>query len=147
MTAADFQTLVGRRVRMDLGAEGVYVGELLELPVNDWRGRVRITGVLAPAQHLAQGQLARRGHRPGEFIDAKQTTLAPATESGHPTYLAALQAEASRRLGSHSGFQTSQHPWVEDALAGALCAAHIAEERRVATGAWRLVPADADCAA
>jgi len=147
LTTSDIQTLVGRRVRIDLGADGTYVGELLELSGSPWRGRARITGVLTPAQHLVQGNLGRRGHRPGEFVDVAHAVLASATELGHATYLEAIQAEYNRRLGSHSGAQTSLHAWALAALGRALRAAHIAEERRVATGAWRLVQAQPECLA
>lgn len=139
MAIREFRTLVGRRVRVDLGADGVYVGELLELPNTAWRGRVRITGVVAPAQHLVQGAAARRGHRPEEFVDAAEAQLSPTSETGYTTYLAALQAEANRQVGSHAGFQTSQSGWVPDALARVLRMAYRAEERRLVTGQWRLV--------
>jgi hypothetical protein len=142
MAMRDVQELVGRRVKVDLGADGVYVGELLELTGSMWQGRVRVTGVLAPAQHLVPGGALRRGYRPGEFIDAGEARLAPTAEPGHETYLAALQAAASRQLGSHSGYQTSPHGWVNEALARALRTAHLAEEHRLATGNWRVVPDD-----
>lgn len=146
MATRDFQTVVGRRVRVDLGAEGVYIGELLELlelSNAGWRGRVRITGVVSPAQHLVQGAAARRGHRPDEFVDAAEGQLAPTTETGYSTYLAALQAEANRHIGSHSGYQTTSSGWVNEAVARVLRIAHRAEERRLATGQWRLVPEEA----
>lgn len=135
------QELVGRRVKADLGADGVYVGELLELPGTAWQGRVRITGVIAPARCQVSGR-ERRGHRPGEFVEVGQARLAPTSETGHETYLAALQAAAGRQLGSHSGSQTSQHGWVFESLARALRAAYLAEEHRVLTGNWRLLPED-----
>lgn len=135
----DVQELVGRRVKADLGADGVYVGELLELTGTAWQGRMRITGVISPAQHQAPAG-ARRGHRPGEFVEVGHARLEPTTETGHDSYLAALTADAGRKLGSHSGRQTSPHGWVYDALARALRAAYLAEEHRVLTGNWRLVP-------
>jgi hypothetical protein len=140
MAIRDFQTLVGRRVRVDLGADGVYVGELLELANATWRGRVRITGVVSPARHILDGAAARRGHRPDEFVEAAEAHLTETVETGHATYLAALQAEAGRHIGSHSGYQTSQSSWVNEALAGVLRVAYRAEERRLVTGQWRLVP-------
>ena len=139
MAMRDVQELVGRRVKADLGADGVYVGELLELTGTTWQGRMRITGVIAPAQHQAPGGV-RRGHRPGEFVEVGQTRLVPTGETGHETYLAALAADAGRKLGSHSGRQASPHGWVFDALARSLRAAHLAEEHRLLTGNWRLVP-------
>jgi hypothetical protein len=143
----DIQELMGRRVRVDLGADGIYVGEMLELGESAWRGRVRITGVVSPAQHLVSGTVARRGHRPGEFVDASDAQLVPTIESGHATYLAALEAEVNRWVGSHSGHQTSPHAWAGTAMLGALRAAHQAESRRLVSGNWRVVPEEALAAA
>lgn len=147
MAICDIQELMGRRVRVDLGADGIYVGEMLELGGSAWRGRVRITGVLSPAQHLVSGAVARRGHRPGEFVAALDTQLAPTVEIGHATYLTALEAEANRWAGSHSGHQNSPNAWAGTAMLGALRAAHQAESRRLVSGNWRLVPAEALAAA
>lgn len=137
----DVRELSGLRVKADLGVDGVYVGELLELAGTAWQGRVRITGVILPAQALGAGG-ARRGHRPGEFVEVGPARVAPTSATGHATYLVALQAHAGRQLGSHSGAATSPHSWVFSALARALRAAHLAEEHRVSTGNWRLVPDD-----
>ena len=147
MAIRDFQTLMGRRVRVDLGAEGIYVGEMLELGGSAWRGRVRITGVASPARHLVAGQVARRGHRPGEFVEASEAQLTQAADAGHATYLAALEAEVNRWVGSHSGHQTSPQAWTGSAMLGALRAAHLAESRRLVSGNWRLVPDEALAAA
>lgn len=147
MAVRDIQELMGRRVRIDLGADGIYVGEMLELGGSAWRGRVRITGVVSPARHLVCGTVARRGHRPDEFVEASDTQLAPAGEPGHATYLAALEAEVNRWVGSHSGHQTSPQAWAGTAMLGALRAAHQAESRRLVSGSWRLVPDDALAAA
>ncbi|KVP65635.1 hypothetical protein WJ96_04510 [Burkholderia ubonensis] len=141
------QKLIGRNVRVWLGAEGVYVGELLELTGSPWRGRVRVTGVLEPAQHLDHGVVCRRGHRPGEFIDVSHATVCPAKKSGHSSYLSAVQAQLNLHMGSHSGYQTSRHAWVNEAFGRALRAVLVAEERRVATGQWRLRPEDGEHAA
>jgi hypothetical protein len=138
MNKNEAQKLVGRRVCVGMGADGVYVGELLELQGSPWRGRVRITGVLSPARHLANGAVCRRGYRPGEFVDAGQGTVAPTHEAGKATYLEAVSAELNQHKGSHSGYQTSTHPWVGDAFGRAFCAVVVAEEHRLATGQWRL---------
>lgn len=147
MAIRGIQALMGRRVRIALGADGTYVGEMLELGESAWRGRVRITGVVSPAQHLGSSPVARRGHRPGEFVEASDAQLVQTAEIGHATYLAALEAEVNRWVGSHSGHQTSPDAWAGTAMLGALRAAHQAERRRLVSGNWRLVPADALAAA
>jgi len=129
--------LIGRHVSVDMGAEGVYVGELLELTGSPWCGRVRITGVVTPARHFDQSGIGRRGHRPGEFLAAAEKAVAPTKERGHATYLEALQAQLGRNIGSHSGFMVSTHPWVLEAFARALRVAMLAEERRIASGKWQ----------
>lgn len=144
VTENEAQKLVGRRVRVALGADGVYVGELLELAGTPWRGRVRVTGVLEPARHLDRGGVCRRGHRPGEFVDVSHATVGPAEKPGRATYLEAVQAQLNFHVGSHSSYQTSPHPWVNDAFGRALRAVHAAETRRLATGQWRLVPAEGE---
>ncbi|WP_157639952.1 hypothetical protein [Burkholderia ubonensis] len=140
MNKSEAHKLIGRRVRVCLGPDGLYVGELLEITGSPWRGRVRITGVLEPAQHLDQGIACRRGYRPGEFVDVSHATVRPAMTSGHSTYLAAVQAQLNFHLGSHSGYQTSSHDWVNEAFGRTLRAVMVAEELRVRTGQWRLVP-------
>lgn len=135
------QGMVGRKVCIGLGADGAYVGELLELSgANPWRGRVRITGVLKPALHLVGGLICRRGHRPGDFIEVAHANVSPARARGHGTYLEAVQAQMNELFGSHSGYQTSQTPWFHEAMGRALRAVHVAESRRLATGQWKLVP-------
>lgn len=133
--------LTERRVRINLGAAGDYVGERLELSNGDWNGRIRITGVLAPARCLPN---VVRGFRPGEFIDASAGQLGYAPGPGYSTYLVALQVQVNRYMGSHSGYTTSPHNWVSDAVCRAVRAVMLAEVRRLATGHWLLCPADYD---
>ena len=71
-------------------------------------------------------------------------TVHPAENPGRPTYLEAVQAQLNFHVGSHSGYQTCPHPWVNDAFGRALRAVHVAEARRVATGQWRLVPEEGE---
>jgi hypothetical protein len=139
VTNIEAQNLIGRRVKVSLGADGIYVGELLELQGDTtWRGRVRITGVVSPARHFEHGAVCRRGHRPGEYVDASQGTVSAAHEAGYGSYLGAVSAQLNQFVGSHSGYQTSQSPWVGEAFGRALGAVLIAETRRVLTGQWKL---------
>jgi len=138
------QKLIGRRMRIGMGADGVYVGELLELEGSpQWRGRVRITGVLSPARHYEHGAVCRRGFRPGEFLDTTQGTVSATDEDGYDTYLDAVSAQLNKFVGSHSGYPTSQYPWVGEAFGRALGAVMQAESRRLATGQWNLSVDDA----
>lgn len=145
MESNDVQQLIGRRVRVGLGPEGAYVGELLELAGTPWCGRVRVTGVIVPARHYENGVVCRRGYRPGEFIDAGRGTVSSATEMGYSSYLDAVSARLNHHVGSHSGYPTSPYPWVPEAFGRALRAVMVAEEHRVRTGQWRLSPADGQC--
>jgi hypothetical protein len=139
MSTSEAHNLVGHRVRVGMGADGIYVGEFLELQgSHPWHGRVRITGVLRPAQYFNAGSECRRGYRPGEFLDVGNGVVDPTIEAGHGTYLEALSAELGQYVGSHSGYQTSQYPWVSEAMGRALSAAMEAETHRLATGQWRV---------
>jgi hypothetical protein len=136
--------LIGHRVSISMGADGVYVGEILELTGSPWTGRVRITGVTSPARHFENGIVCRRGYRPGEFVTAPSKAISPAKDCGHPSYLEALQAQLGLVMGSHSGYMTSTHPWVPEALARGLRAAMIAEHRRLETGNWYLASVETE---
>jgi hypothetical protein len=140
LTNNETQKLTGRRMRIETGADGVYVGELLELEGSlQWRGRVRITGVLSPARHYEHSAVCRRGFRPGEFLDTTQGTVSETDEAGYSTYMDAVSAQLNRFVGSHSGYPTSQYPWVGEVFGQALGAVMQAESRRLATGQWNLL--------
>lgn len=138
MSNVEAQKLVGRRVRIGMGAEGVYVGVLLDLEGNPWRGRIRVTGVLEPAQHLQDGMVCRRGYRPGEYLAPDAGTVTPTQEVGYRSYVDAVSARLNQHIGSHSGYPTSQHPWVAERFAGALREVLVAETARLQTGRWNL---------
>lgn len=135
------QTVVGRHVKVNLGADGIYIGELLEVPQAHWHGRVRITGVLSPAQYVGDGVKPRRGLRPGEFVVAREYQLSETTAIGHETYLGALKAAVNQQVGSHAGIQGSVSAWVGTALARAFISAYHSEELRLRTGTWRVAGA------
>lgn len=137
MASSELATIIDRRVKVNLGVKGVYIGELLEVPGSQWHGRVRVTGVVVPAVAATGGMALLRGLRPGEFVVVRADQVSDTTDAGHSTYLSALQAHLNRYVGSHASSVAS---WVRQAMAAALLAACRSEEHRLATGHWRAVP-------
>ena len=138
MHKEEAKQFIGREVYVDLGAEGAYVGTLMEVARNPWRSRVCVTGIEAPAQHFDfdTGGLCRRGYRVGEFVEAAGPAVGVARATSYPTYKQALQAALSRQLGSHALPSNQDAPWVAEALSKGWTAALAAEERREKTGRW-----------
>lgn len=144
MRKIEAEQLIGKQVRVWTAANGVYVGTLEVASGSPWRGMVSITGVVEPAHHFDHGTICRRGFRPGEVLEAGGACIKETTESGHPTYLEAVQAQINFYMGSHSGYQTSTHRWVHEAMARALRAVMLAEERRLASGTWKLIQSEGE---
>jgi hypothetical protein len=100
MNKKEAQGLIGKPVRVWTSANGEYVGTLKELlPTSPWRGRVEITGVLKPAQHYELGAVRRRGFRPGEVIEAGNSSISATADIGtdYKTALEKSIAEGKER--------------------------------------------------
>ena len=94
MRRQEAELLVGKPVQAWTSANGIYVGELVEVIRSaKWRGKVRITGVLKVATPYEIGRLKqRRGFRPGDIIEVGGINIKPTDVTG-TTYLGALQTE------------------------------------------------------
>jgi len=129
MRRAEAEQLIGQHVRVWTAANGQYVGTLLEVYGSPWRGKVRITGVLAPAVLYERGRFhQRRGFRPGEIIDAGNSRIHPESPDVQRwTYAEALPHELAKReawrqdpktdpaqklqrLADHAGDSTNARP-------------------------------------
>ncbi len=141
MNRKDAIALIRKPVRVWTAANGEYVGELLEVFRTPWRGKVRITGILAEAQHYERGGVCRRGFRVGELIEAGNSSIRPAAElTGETDYLIILdRAIAKCETGMQSAV-SSKSSWVYPAFHKALLVARAAEVRRQETGVWSLIP-------
>lgn len=89
------EKLIGSRVKVWTAMNGEYVGTLEEVFGSPWRGKVRITGVIKPAvvydltRRLTN---QRRGFRPGDVVEAGNSSITPTDLEG-ATYLEALRQE------------------------------------------------------
>lgn len=145
VTRNEAEKLVGQSVRVWLGADGEYVGTLRAVSGEPFWAQVQVTGVLTPATHIDQGGLSRRGWRVGETLSTRgfaKTRLSATQAAGHPSYLAALQRQLSSQVSTHAGVVGLRCDWLQVACAKALRAVMLAEERRIRTGLWLLVPAE-----
>lgn len=140
MRKQEAEALVGRPVMAWTAANGIYVGELTQIWGSPWRGSVRITGVVEPAQHFERGGLCRRGFRPGEVIEVGNSSIRPALDAGHPTYLAAIEARLAWHAAELAKYPPGQYSWLHDVMPRALEAAAAAEKNRMECGIWLLVP-------
>lgn len=132
--------LIGQRVKVWTAANGEYAGELLEVFGSPWRGRVRITGILAVAQHHERGATCRRGFRVGEAIEAGNTSIRPTDATGCESYVEALDREIARCEAGMDGSVSSRSAWVWPAFRQSLIEVRAAEIERLRTGEWRLRP-------
>lgn len=140
MRRREAEDLVGQSVIAWTAANGIYVGELTQVWGSPWRGAVRITGVVEPAQHYERGGLCRRGFRPGEVIEVGNSSIRPATEPGYPTYLAAIEARLAWHAAELAKYPEGRYSWIHEVLPRALEAAAAAEKNRMECGIWLLVP-------
>ncbi len=144
MKRDEAEKLVGQSVQVWLGADGEYVGRLLSVSDDaPWAVRIKVTGVVEPARHFDQGVLSRRGWREGEVCSTRgfpQFRLSPAASPHGTSYLAALQQQLSRQVSTHAGILGASCTWLQEAMANAARAVLMAEERRIRTGVWLLIP-------
>lgn len=140
MRRSEAEDLVGQSVVAWTASNGIYVGELTQVRGSPWRGAVRITGVVEPAQHYERGGLCRRGFRPGELIEVGNSSIRLATEPGYPTYLAAIEARLAWHAAELAKYPDSRCSWLHEVMPRALEAAAAAERNRMECGIWLLVP-------
>jgi hypothetical protein len=136
---AEALALIGKPVSAWTAANGIYVGELAEVFGSPWRGKVRITGIVEPAQHFERGSLCRRGFRVGETIEVGGSSIRPTDDKGHPGYVEALDAEIEKIAALIERTSQSPHKWALIALRDGLVAARKAEIVRLETGVWKLL--------
>lgn len=94
MNRNEANNLIGQQVEAWTAANGIYVGEFVEMLTprgRPWRAKVRITGVLSVADcEYARAGRQRMGFRIGDTIEVGNSSIRPTTETG-VTYLEALQ--------------------------------------------------------
>lgn len=86
---------VGAMVEAHTSMNGEYVGQLVEVTTDrPWRGRVLLTGVLAPAAiEDSYGTRQRRGHKLGTILEVGGANIvAPARRPG-TSYIEALRRD------------------------------------------------------
>lgn len=141
MNRKQADALVGQSVRAWTAANGIYVGTLVSVSGSPWRGQVRVTGIIEPAQHFERGALCRRGFRYGETIEVGHSSITPCQDPGRIDYVDALIArkEKLRAMAQHS----ARYSGLLFHCAWAIDIAIAAEHRRLAGEPWRLQPSDA----
>ena len=146
MNKSQAQKFIGTTVDAWTACNGQYVGVLEEVLTpqgRPWRGKVRITGVLKPADMFDKNVVDRRGFREGEIIEVGGTSISPTDKVG-TTYLDALRftlaQDQARLTGNNPVFE--EYRWIHEGRVKAFGLGVEAEERRLAGGQWKIVDPD-----
>lgn len=115
-TRQQAETWIGGAVEVWTAANGEYVGILESISGKPWRGTVRITGIVRPAQVFEwKRSHRRRGFRPGQLITAGGVNIKRTTQSG-VSYLEALRQEYRLIESLKARHVTTEEAWIRPTL-------------------------------